>query len=59
MIINTKKITLSERVCWIVCIVATIVSGVITYNNLCDVDDMLASCERYAANINTNSSIKD
>ena len=51
MIINTKKITLSERIFWIVCIVATIVSGIVTYNNLCDVDEMLASCERYAAQI--------
>lgn len=53
MIINTKKITLSERICWIVCIISTIVCGIITYNNLCDVDDMLASCEQYAANIQT------
>ena len=53
MIINTQKITLSERICWIVCIAATIVSGIITYNNLCDVEDMLASCERYAAQIQT------
>lgn len=51
MIINTKKITLSERICWIVCIAATIICGIITYNNLCDVDDMLSSCEHYAAQI--------
>ena len=51
MILNTKKITLSERACWIVCLIATIVSGIVTYNNLCDVDDMLLSCERYAAQI--------
>lgn len=53
MIINTQKITLSERICWIVCIISTIVCGTIAYNNLCDVDDMLASCEQYAANIQT------
>jgi len=51
MIINISKITLSERICWIVCIAATIICGIITYNNLCDVDDMLASCEHYAAQI--------
>lgn len=53
MIINTSKITLSERICWIVCTVATIVCGIVTYNNLCDVDTILASCEQYAASIAT------
>lgn len=55
MIINTKTITVSERICWIVCIVATIVSGIVAYNNLRDVDDMLAACERYAAQIAQNA----
>lgn len=55
MIINFTKISISERICWAVALVWTIVCGVIAYNNLNDVDEMLARCENYAASILSNN----
>lgn len=54
MIINFKKISISERICWAVALAWNIICGVIAYNNLNDVDEMLASCEQYAAQISQN-----
>lgn len=55
MIINFTKISISERICWAVALVWTIICGVIEYINMCEVDEILACCENYAASILSNN----
>lgn len=55
MIINFTKISISERICWAVALAWTIICGVIAYNNLNEVDEILARCEHYAASIQASN----